>query len=285
MLPVEPAVGAGCPPSVPPSAGRLVGARLPSRRLIRNRRFPAAAAIDCGAMSAQSIGEVWHGVLGTQPLPPGTLVAVTGAVALAVVALPRVWRVVRGVVTIAHEGGHAAVALLSGRTLRGIKLHSDTSGVTFSRGRPTGIGAAATSAAGYLTPPALGVLGAALLAAGHITALLWLAVAALAAMLLLVRNAYGVLSVLGTGGLVFAISWFASAHVQAAFAYLFTWFLLIAGVRPVFELQRSRSRGRARDSDADQLARLTGAPGLLWVVLFALAALAALAAGGTLLIT
>jgi hypothetical protein len=39
-------------------------------------------------------------------------------------------------------------------------------------------------------------------------------------------------------------------------------------VRPVFELQWQRSRGRAPQSDADQLAKLTGVPGLVWVLLF-----------------
>ena len=44
------------------------------------------------------------------------------------------------------------------------------------------------------------------------------------------------------------------------------------------------SRVLARGSDADQLARMTGVPAGLWVALFALVALAALAAGASLLI-
>jgi hypothetical protein len=70
------------------------------------------------------------------------------------------------------------------------------------------------------------------------------------------------------------------------------WFLLFGGVRPVFELARGVSRGRRRNagrdwtrgSDADQLARMTGVPAGLWVALFALVALAALAVGASLLI-
>jgi peptidase M50B-like protein len=80
------------------------------------------------------------------------------------------------------------------------------------------------------------------------------------------------------------VSWLASAEVQAAFAQLITWFLLFGGLRPVGELQRKRWRGRAYDSDADQLARLTGAPGIFWVCSFALIGIGALAlAGGWLL--
>jgi hypothetical protein len=195
-------------------------------------------------------------------------VAGAAAVALLAVLIQDIWVVVRNVVTIAHEGGHALVALLVGRRLRGIRLHSDTSGVTLSRGRPTGPGMVATAAAGYTAPSVLGLCCAALLASGHITALLWLTVLLLVAMLVLVRNAYGVVSILTTAAIVFVVSWYTSAQVQAGFAYAFMWFLVLAGIRPVWELQRSRARGRAPDSDADQLAALTGLPAALWVLLF-----------------
>jgi hypothetical protein len=51
-------------------------------------------------------------------------------------------------------------------------------------------------------------------------------------------------------------------------AWTGTWFLLLAAPRPVLELQSLRRRGQARTSDADQLARLTRVPGLVWVVVF-----------------
>ncbi|GAA4627124.1 M50 family metallopeptidase [Actinoallomurus vinaceus] len=232
-------------------------------------------------MDTATIGGVWHEVVGTQPHPAWWLVAVTGVAALAAVSVRSVWHVLRNVVTIAHEGGHAFAALITGRQLQGIRLHSDTSGVTVSRGKPHGPGMIVTAFAGYVTPPLLGLGAAALLAVGHITALLWASIVLLAAILVMVRNAYGVVSVVTTGAVVFAVSWFGSATVQAAFAYAFTWFLLLAGARPVVELQSKRSRGRAPDSDADQLARLTGMPGLLWVFGFGLVAVAALLAGGS----
>jgi len=107
----------------------------------------------------------------------------------------------------------------------------------------------------------------------------------LAAMLVMIRNAYGVVAVVVVGAIVFAVSWYAPPAAQAAFAYAGVWFLLIGGVRPVGELQRLRYRGRAPDSDADQLAGLTHVPGLLWVAVFGVANLAALAFGGYLLLT
>ncbi|MGC4804431.1 M50 family metallopeptidase [Micromonospora sp. DT233] len=226
---------------------------------------------------------VWNELLGAQPDPPSLLVLVTAVVAVAVVAARLPWRIARHAVTIAHEGGHALTALLTGRKLHGVRLHSDTSGLTLSAGRPTGPGMILTLLAGYVAPSLLGLAGAWLLAGNRITLLLWVAVALLLAMLVMIRNVYGVLSLLATGGVVFAVSWFATPQVQAAFAWICVWFLLFGGVRPVFELQRLRGRGRMPESDADQLARLTPFPPLFWVALFALVNLAALAVGGALL--
>ncbi|MBO0654968.1 M50 family metallopeptidase [Streptomyces triculaminicus] len=219
-------------------------------------------------------------VFGTQPHPSIWLIAVTGVVALAAVVPHGVWRITRNAVTIAHEGGHALVALLSGRRLDGIRLHSDTSGLTVSRGRPTGIGMVLTAAAGYTAPSLLGLGGAYLLAAGHITALLWGAAALLAAMLVMIRNAYGVLTVVLTGAAFVLVSWLTGPAVQAAFAYGVVWFLLLGGVRPPFELGSKRRHGGARDSDADQLARLTNLPAAVWLGLFHVVTLCCLSGGG-----
>ncbi|GAA3746309.1 hypothetical protein HDA32_000405 [Spinactinospora alkalitolerans] len=230
-------------------------------------------------MEATSFAEVWQDVFLTQPAPPQWLIIATGVVALVAVLVRGPWRIARNVVTIAHEGGHALIAMLSGRQLTGIRLHSDTSGVTVSRGRPEGIGMIFTVAAGYITPSLVGLAGILLLLGDRITALLWISILLLAAMLLLIRNVYGVVSVVGTGALVFLVSWFTPAEVQAVFAYAFTWFMLFAGVRPVFELQAQRSRQPSPHSDADQLDRLTGVPGTAWVFFFGLVNLAVLALG------
>ncbi|MCP9948812.1 M50 family metallopeptidase [Actinomadura madurae] len=231
-----------------------------------------------------SIADLWDRVTGTQPDPPLWLVALVGLVALGSVLHGPTWRVARNTVTIAHEGGHALIALVTGRKLDGIKLHSDTSGVTVSRGKPHGPGMIFTAMAGYLTPPLLGLFFALLLAAGRITLMLWFSLALLAAMLVMIRNAYGALSVIATGAIIFGVSWLGSAEVQAGFAYLAAWFLLLAATRPVIELQRMRARHMAPSSDADQLAHLTGVPGLAWVALFGATALLALLTGGALLV-
>ena len=237
-------------------------------------------------MDTANITDIWDRVFGTQPDPDQWLVIITGVVALAAVLPHGIWRVSRNAVTIAHEGGHGLVALLSGRRLDGIRLHSDTSGLTVSRGKPTGIGMVLTAASGYTAPPLLGLGGAWLLAANHITLLLWSATALLLVMLIMIRNAYGVLTVVVTGGAFLLVSWLTGPQVQAAFAYVVVWFLLLGGVRPVFEVQRKRkprgTRGGhgAPDSDADQLARLTHLPAAAWLLLFHAVAILSLIGGG-----
>ncbi|MFE7209430.1 M50 family metallopeptidase [Streptomyces sp. NPDC001698] len=232
------------------------------------------------SLAATALPDLWDRLVGTQPDPDLWVVLITAAAALAVVVPHGLWRVSRNAITIAHEGGHGLVALLTGRTLTGIRLHSDTSGLTVSRGKPHGIGMILTAAAGYTAPPLLGLGGAALLATGRITLLLWVATALLVAMLVMIRNAYGALTVLLTGGTFLLVSWLTGPQVQAAFAYVVVWFLLLGGVRPAFELQAKRTRGGAGDSDADQLSRLTHVPAALWLFLFHAVSLCSLIGGG-----
>ncbi|WP_406440369.1 M50 family metallopeptidase [Streptomyces sp. NBC_00631] len=230
--------------------------------------------------AALALPDLWDRLTGTQSDPDLWVVLATLVAALAVVVPHNLWRISRNAITIAHEGGHGLVALFSGRQLTGIRLHSDTSGLTLSRGKPHGIGMILTAAAGYTAPPLLGLGGAALLGAGRITLLLWLATALLLVMLVMIRNAYGVLTVFLTGGTFLLVSWLAGPQVQAAFAYAVVWFLLLGGVRPAFELQAKRSRGGAGDSDADQLSRLTHLPAGVWLFLFHTVSLCSLIGGG-----
>ncbi|MFJ5682881.1 M50 family metallopeptidase [Streptomyces sp. NPDC093099] len=232
------------------------------------------------SIDSASIGDLWDRVFGTQPAPEEWLVIVTAVVALAAVVPRPLWRLSRNAITIAHEGGHGLIALVTGRRLDGIRLHSDTSGLTVSRGRPTGPGMILTAAAGYTAPPLLGLGGAWLLSAHHITLLLWLATALLLAMLVMIRNAYGALTVIVTGAAFLLISWLTEPDVQAAFAYTAVWFLLLGGVRPAFELQSKRRYGGAGDSDADQLGRLTHTAPAMWLFLFHAVSLCSLMGGG-----
>jgi hypothetical protein len=232
--------------------------------------FRAAAATDTSPA----------GSLLEQAQAPAVITLIAGGVALLVVLVGGTpWRRARNVVTMVHEAGHALAAVLVGRRLQGIKLHSDTSGVTVSRGKPEGPGMAFTAMAGYLAPSVLGLVFASLLGADLVGTVLVLIALLLLGVLVMVRNAYGVFTVVASAAVLALIAFVAPVELQAPFSYLVTWFLLFGGVRPVAELQTKRRRGQARDSDADQLGRLTAVPPVLWVLVFAVATISCLIAG------
>jgi len=225
------------------------------------------------------LGEVWRRALTTQAAPSGQVVALTAAVAALLVWVPGAWPVTRHVVTIAHESAHGLAALLSGRRLQGIRLHSDTSGLTVSAGKTTGPGMILTSAAGYVGPGLLGLAAAAFLANHRAVGLLWALLILLALLLIQVRNWFGLWSILVSAAVVFGVSWWLQPQAQSAFAYALTWFLLLAAPRPVLELQAHRRGAGGATSDADQLARLTRLPAILWVGFFLVVTVGTLALG------
>ncbi|WP_072691320.1 M50 family metallopeptidase [Rhodococcus marinonascens] len=226
------------------------------------------------------IQSLWERMSAVSPAPATWIVQVASVVAIVLVLEPHAWRLTRNVVTIVHEGAHLLVALLFGRRLKGVRLHSDTSGVAISSGKPTGLGVVLMTFAGYVGPAVLGLGAAWVLGSGHAVAVLWIGVAALAAMLILVRNLFGLFSLSLVGALLFALVWFGTQDQQVAAAYFITLFMLVAATRPVIELQRHRAKGAAPNSDADQLARLTHIPGLVWVGLFLVVTVSCLVLGG-----
>ncbi|HSJ44544.1 MAG TPA: M50 family metallopeptidase [Euzebyales bacterium] len=206
-------------------------------------------------------------------------------VALALVVARRPWRLLRPVVTIAHEGGHVAVALLAGRRLAGMRVHADASGIARSRGRSRGLGMVVTLLAGYVTPCLLGLGAAALVAADQHQLILSCSIALLAALLVTVRNVFGAVAIVLTGAVLLAVAVYASPPLQEAGASLLAWFLLFGGLRSVSDMRRGRRGGRGRDTDADQLARATRVPAVVWVLAFTLVAVGTLAAATALLVT
>ncbi|MGI9085244.1 MAG: M50 family metallopeptidase [Aeromicrobium sp.] len=203
---------------------------------------------------------------------PVTAALVGAALAL----LPPVWLHSRHVVTLVHEAGHAMIALLTGRRLNAVRLHSDTSGLTISSGRPHGPGMVAMAAAGYLAPSVLGLVCIWLVAAGLTPWALWAALLTLALMLLYIRNWFGLVVVGLAGGAVAVLIWRTSAEVQDLAASILAWFLLVAGPRTTLDLWSHRRRQRTRTTDADLLARLTHVPAAVWNTFLLLATLSAL---------
>ncbi len=198
------------------------------------------------------------------------------AVAVVLVLAPPAWRVTRHLITLVHEAGHAVIAVVTGRRLNAIRLHTDTSGLTLSTGKPRGPGMMATAAAGYLAPSALGLGLVALVRADQTGIALYVGLSVLALMLVFIRNWFGLLVVGISGAGVAILVWKADQRVQDFAALTFAWFLLIAAPRTVVDLWSHRRRSRTRTSDADILARLTHLPAAVWNLVFLLLTGAAL---------
>ena len=219
------------------------------------------------------LAELWRRALATQPLP-----SPWGSELLAVAALAAVvfaWPVVRTLVTICHEAGHALIAVLVGRRLSGVRVHSDTSGLTVSRGRPKGPGMVATLFAGYVAPAVVGLGIAWLAGTGHASGVLWLLVLLAAVLLVWIRNLYGALVVVAAGVAVALASWYAPPTALGWIATGLAWLFLAAAPRPVLELLRRHSPG----SDAAQLAGLTHVHRYVWCLLWLVLTIGALVAG------
>jgi hypothetical protein len=176
--------------------------------------------------------------------------------------------VTRHVVTLVHEAGHAVVAVLTGRRLNGIRLHTDTSGLTTSIGKPRGPGMIATAAAGYVAPAVLGLVSVVLVERDRTAWALYAGLATLAMMLAFIRNWFGLVVVAIAAAAVALLIWRSPARVQDFAALTFAWFLLGAAPRATIDLWSHRRRVRTRTSDADVLARLTFLPAAVWNALF-----------------
>ncbi|MGO1383480.1 MAG: M50 family metallopeptidase [Arachnia sp.] len=225
--------------------------------------------------------DLWGRVSAVTQVPDANTLLVIALAALACVILA--WRAVRMVITVCHEAGHAVAATLSGRSLKGIRVHSDTSGVTLTKGKPAGAGMILTLLAGYPAASLLGLLAATVAGAGHAMGMLWLLVGLLALMLLKIRNVHGALVVLALGGVLALATWYAPAQYLVWLAYGVAWLLLIAGPRPVLELALSR-RSATSGSDAAQLAQLTHVSRVVWIALWLAVTVGAAALGTVLML-
>ncbi|MDN4490385.1 M50 family metallopeptidase [Demequina sp. SYSU T00068] len=218
-----------------------------------------------------SLAEIWDRlwVDVTTPVDVAqSTVLIALAVVVACIVVAPLWGIVRHAVTIAHEGGHALVAGLTGRRVSGIRLHSDTSGLTTSYGEAKRFPLTLVALAGYPAPGVLGLAAAWAIAAGHAVAVLWVLEAVLLLMLVRIRNWYGLLvMVVAIAGLG-AAAWLLPDPWRVGLACGLAWLLMIGAVRAVVELGSSRRGGRGRGSDADALARLTTVPGGAWVAVF-----------------
>lgn len=176
------------------------------------------------------------------------------------------WKGLRHVITLAHEGAHAVVGILTGRRLNGIKLHTDTSGATTTSGVGWGLSGMLTTFAGYPGPAAVAGLivtavafGRASLAAGAIAVVLLV-------LLLFTRNAWGLLvTALGIAFFVAAL-WFLPPWLTQYAVLVVAGVLLGGSFRTLIEERVSRKHGDAQ-TDIAVLGQRTNIPASAWWVL------------------
>jgi hypothetical protein len=223
---------------------------------------------------------VQHTSHGLAPLPTSVAVLV-GLAMLVVVMWEEAWALTQHLNVVAHEGTHALVGWGAGRRVKSVKLtlnaRGQAEGETGTLGPAKGLGRVCTSFCGYVGPSAFGLGGAKLIAMGYIQAVLWLTVVALAALVLFARNVRSFVSVVAIGGLAVLVLWRGQAGLQTVTSYGLTWFLLVSGVRVVV------AHG-PKAGDAGTLKKLTHVPRLVWFGVWLAGTLAALAAGGHLLL-
>jgi Peptidase M50B-like len=208
--------------------------------------------------------------------PPASVQAPVAILVLLAFGTEGIWRLVRHLGVIAHEGAHAVAGWGTGHKVSGVQLNSDATGETVIPGT-AGLSAIITGFAGYLGPSLFGLGAAALLAHHQVEAVLVVAGIFLFIILLLVRNFFGVFSVLVTGGLIVLVLWSGSLELQTITAYAVSWFLLLSGVRFVF------MHGSGAD-DAHSLRKITHIPRMAWATLWLVGTVTALWIGGRILI-
>ena len=231
-------------------------------RRIGSRRAPVSGhncSVDDVAMRIwQQLGASLH----AGPSPHATAAAVAVAAALATVLLGPAWRVLRVVVTLVHELGHALVGLAAGRRFAGFTVNPDMSGATTTSGATRGPGLVLTALAGYPMPA---VVGAAIVHAatgGYARGVLVGIAVVLLLVLVRARSAHTVTVLLGALAADLALWWFAgSAPVGAAVLGLGV-FLLAGAWRQLVNVARHGDRSQ----DPGVLAARTHVPAAVWVL-------------------
>jgi hypothetical protein len=212
------------------------------------------------------------------PLPaPVTLFI--GVLVFIVLLGPALWKITTHAETAVHEAAHAMTGLLTGRSIRSVQINPNGGGSTVMV-RPTGFGYGVAAFAGYVGASAAGLLAAWLISIGRIVAVLWLAGLLLAAMLLMVRNAFGGIVILACGALLYLTLRYTTAGVETAVAYGVTWFLLLSG--PKVALGAARSPKGV--TDAKVLAGMTFLRPGAWCFLWLLGTIGALVGGAAILL-
>ncbi|WP_410575283.1 M50 family metallopeptidase [Amycolatopsis sp. cmx-4-61] len=179
---------------------------------------------------------------------------------------PSLLRKANVLATLFHEGGHAAVSLLTGGNVSRVAITSARGGTTYQTA-DSALGDVLATAAGYAVPPLAGLGAAALLHRGHVAAVLVLTLAALVFILLFTRDLLTFAVLVVVGAVVYCAFRYAPGWLRTAVAYTEAWLLLtceIDGVRMLI-VARMQDGFRNRTDDAAVLARSSKLPSPLWI--------------------
>lgn len=203
-----------------------------------------------------------------------------GFIALLLVALTGPWA--GSIVTVAHEGGHMFFSVLTFWGFRYFYLNEGPrGGGGTDHGREIGWGPGdfVLTLAGYLTPPLLGVAGAAVLVAGNVWGILATAAFLFGlAFLFAHKGLANIVTLIAAAGIV-VVLWRGSTPLQVAVALVLVWWLLLGGVRSTVIMATDG------DSDAAFMGRRYLLPAVIWKLFWIAVALVCLYAGGRLLFT
>ncbi|QEE62693.1 M50 family metallopeptidase [Salinibacterium sp. dk2585] len=188
----------------------------------------------------------------------------------ALVSIPRAsWKIFGLFTTLVHELGHAVAAMLTGRIIKGIRIRRNHAGEALSYGS----GRAVVS--GLMGYPAPAIVGAGQLWAvfsGYPSIALFAGGVVLLLTLIVIRNLFGVLVVLGSAAVSAALWFFAPPQVQEYALLVIGIALLVGSVRGLGAViaVHTRNRRQLATSDAYILYMHTGVPSPVWLLLFAI---------------
>ncbi len=185
-------------------------------------------------------------------------VALVGA--LVVVAVPPVWQVLRLVVTLVHELGHALVGLAVGRRFTGFVLRGDMSGHAVTVGPPRGLGRVLSTWAGYPAPAVVGAVLVWVAGRGWAAPVVTLVLGVLLVALVRVRSLLTAVVMVVAIGATAALWWWRDDGVQVQVLVGLGIVLVVGAWRHLASVVRSRDRG----SDPAVLASLTHVPRVVW---------------------
>lgn len=196
-------------------------------------------------------------------------------VACALVFAPRIWRVTGLAVTVVHELGHGFTGLLRGRRAVAISISADHSGLTRSKG--TAGSAPFSTFWGYPAPAIYGLLLVVASLYRHAGLALVVSGALLLVSLIFMRGwlawALSIAVVLLAAVLAVVVPAEALGYVVAGIGLFF----LAGALRGFGNLLAAHARGDRASSDAAIMARGTGAPAWLWLILMGLVILVCVA--------